>query len=201
MKRDNGFQVEPERTNGNRFDATPASELIRSAERFIASGKLALAKEQLSSALGIDPNNSYISAILERLDVLETRAAADAPAVQHFNSLQDQKDTRYLSLTVGPEFRNGVRSSEDEPLLSAGEIQNRIRRLTSAAENFLENGAYKNAFDSLMKAYLLDPLSPFVLACEKTVLPVWERARASKGSHPDLGRNAQQEGFNSATHV
>jgi hypothetical protein len=200
MKRDDGFQVDPERTNGNRFYATPASELIRSAERFIATGKLVLAKEQLSTALGLDPNNSYISAILERLDVLETRATADASPVQNFSSLQDQKDTRYLSVTVGSEFRSGVRSSEGEPALSAREIQNRIRRLTSVAESFLESGSYKNAFESLMKAYLLDPLSPFVLACEKAVFPVWERARASEGSHPDLGQNTQQERFDSAAH-
>ena len=177
-KRENGFQLEPERTNGARLDKAPASELIRSAEKFIASGKLALAKEQLSIAQALDPNNSYIPAILDRLDVLESRVVADA------SFMQDQGGKRYLSVTVGSEFRNGVKAFRDEPQASAKEIQNRIRRLTSAAENFLENGAYKNAFESLMKAYLLDPLSPYVVACERTVLPAWERARAGKGS-PD----------------
>ena len=177
-KRENGFQLEPERTNGARLDKAPASELIRSAERFIASGKLALAKEQLSIAQALDPNNSYIPAILDRLDVLESRVVGDA------SFMQDQGGRRYLSVTVGSEFRSGVKPFGNEPQASAKEIQNRIRRLTSAAENFLENGAYKNAFESLMKAYLPDPLSPYVVACERTVLPAWERARAGKGS-PD----------------
>jgi hypothetical protein len=194
-KRENGSQPEHERTNGTRLDKAPASELIRSAEKFIASGKLALAKEQLSVAQALDPNNSYIPAILDRLDVLETRVIADAP------SAQDQRGKRYLSVTVGSEFRNGIRPFGSEPQVSAKEIQNRIRRLTSAAENFLENGAYKNAFESLMKAYLLDPLSPFVIACEQTVLPAWERARAGKGSSDVQGPGAEPEDADGAAHV
>ncbi len=180
MKRDNGVQPESERTNGIRLDGTPASELIRSAEKYIASGKLALAKEQLSSAKGRDPNNSYIPAILERLEVLERMVAGDSSSIRNFNALQDNKSSRYLSVTVGSGFRNGVRSEIDEAQLSGKEIQIRVRRLTSAAENFLENGACKNAFESLMKAYLLDPMSPYVIACERTVLPAWERLRAAK---------------------
>ena len=194
-KKENGSQPEPERTNGTRLDKAPASELIRSAEKFIASGKLALAKEQLSIAQALDPNNSYIPAILDRLDVLESRVMPDAP------SMQDQGGKRYLSVTVGSEFRNGIRAFGVEPQATAKEIQNRIRRLTSAAENFLENGAYKNAFESLMKAYLLDPLSPFVIACERTVLPAWERTRAGKRSLGVQDPGAEPEGVNDAAHI
>lgn len=194
-KKENGSQPEPERTNGTRLDKAPASELIRSAEKFIASGKLALAKEQLSIAQALDPNNSYIPAILDRLDILESRVMANAP------SMQDQGGKRYLSVTVGSEFRNGIRPFGVEPQASAKEIQNRIRRLTSAAENFLENGAYKNAFESLMKAYLLDPLSPFVIACERTVLPAWEQARAGKRSPGVRDPGAEPEGVNGAAHI
>ena len=194
-KRENGSTLEPERINGTRLDKAPASQLIRSAERYIASGKLALAKEQLSIAQALDPNNSYIPAILDRLDVLESRVTADAP------SLQDRGGKRYLSVTVGSEFRDGIRPFGVEPRASAKEIQNRIRRLTSAAENFLENGAYKNAFESLMKAYLLDPLSPFVIACERTVLPAWERARAGKRSLDVQDPGAEPQDVNHAAHI
>lgn len=194
-KKENGSQPEPGWTNGTRLDKAPASELIRSAEKFIASGKLALAKEQLSIAQALDPNNSYIPAILDRLDVLESKVMANAP------SMQDQGGKRYLSVTVGSEFRNGIRPFGIEPQATAKEIQNRIRRLTSAAENFLENGAYKNAFESLMKAYLLDPLSPFVIACERTVLPAWERAQAGKRSPGGRDPGAEPEGVNDAAHI
>lgn len=65
----------------------------------------------------------------------------------------------------------------EEESLSSQEIDARVRRLTVVATNLFKRGSYQPAFDSLMKAYLLDPASPHVLACEKTLLPVLELMR------------------------
>jgi hypothetical protein len=65
----------------------------------------------------------------------------------------------------------------EEKSLSSQEIDARVRRLTVVATNLFKRGSYQPAFDSLMKAYLLDPSSPHVLACEKTLLPVLELMR------------------------
>jgi hypothetical protein len=57
----------------------------------------------------------------------------------------------------------------------------RVRQHVATAEALLSRGLSENAFDSLMKAYLLDPLAPEVLSCEKRVLPVWEMVRNQRG--------------------
>ena len=180
MKRENGDQQE--RAKPDRINSAHASDFIRSAERFIASGKLSLAKEQILNAQAIDPANTYIPAILDRLEVLERSFATETKTSGSLQTQDDKQAGRYLSVTVGAEFKGGVKGKDEKPTPTPKEIQSRIRRLTSAAENFLETGAYKNAFESLMKAYLLDPMSPFVVACEKTVLPAWERSRTSGSS-------------------
>lgn len=140
-----------------RFDDS-ISQLIRSAERFISMQKFGYAREQLELAQTLDPKNSYIGAIIERVKMAESRVQSD-----------------FLTVSVGPEFRTGVKTTLDEPKISPKELQAQIRHLTSVAEQFLEKGSYDNAFDSLMKAYLLDPVSPYVISCEKAVLPVWQR--------------------------
>ena len=61
--------------------------------------------------------------------------------------------------------------------LSPQEKEARILQLTSAAKQLLKLGLNDPAFDSLMKAYLIDPMSPHVIACEKAVLPTWEMMR------------------------
>jgi hypothetical protein len=35
-----------------------------------------------------------------------------------------------------------------------------------------------------MEAYLLDPLNPMVISCEKNVLPAWEAFRSKQASAP-----------------
>ncbi len=60
---------------------------------------------------------------------------------------------------------------------SPEDLQARIRQLTIAATRLFERGSYDTAFDSLMKAYILDPASPHVLACERTLLPALELMR------------------------
>jgi hypothetical protein len=156
--------------------ASTVSDLIRSAERFIASGKFSLATDQLTNAQLLDPDNMYIPAILARIQVLQQANHSGRPGLQDAN---DPQNTRYLSVTVGNEFQNGIRGPLEDRQSPPKDLQTRIRALTNVAENFLENGLCKNAFDSLMKAYLLDPMSPYVIACEKSILPAWERLRKS----------------------
>ncbi|MGA9115352.1 MAG: hypothetical protein WB626_01090 [Bacteroidota bacterium] len=142
-----------------KFDDSVA-QLIRSAERFISLRKFHYAKDQLSLARTLDPRNSYIEAILQRVEALELRVAQD-PA-------------RYLAVTVGPEFNDGIRGKGDQASpLAPKELQARVRQLTSVAETFLDQESFDSAFDMLMKAYLLDPASPYVLMAERTVIPAW----------------------------
>lgn len=143
------------------------THLIRSAERYISQQKFELARNQLDVARQLAPRNSYIGAIIERLSELET--VVSRPAATS------------LSPTIDPKSPAGFVTTERPA--ETHEIQTRVRQLTSAAERALEEGSVENAFNSLMKAYLLDPVSPFVLSCEKTLLPIWESAHPSSPSH------------------
>ncbi len=167
---DFGFRAKG-RDFGN-FSTGGASHLIRSAEKLAASGRYDFAIEQLSVAERLDPGNQYIHAIIDRIRVLQN-------SPQTGNSLPENRVDRSspLSITVGPQFKDGIRSIEDDPSLTSEDIHTKIRFLTNMAEKYLESGSSDKAFDSLMRAYLLDPLSPYVIASEKTVLPAWESAK------------------------
>ena len=193
MKRSATHQKEPERPKMERLDLAGATELIRSAERFIASGKLALAQEQLSVAQVLDPDNRYIPAILDRIKFLQQPQHSATPGLDKLPQESVTDTQRYLSLTVGTAFKSGVKGKDDQPTELPSQLQQRIRRLTNAAENFLESGALKNAFESLMKAYLLDPMSPYVIACERTVLPEWKRVRSGGASDTQADKDVGQE--------
>jgi len=67
--------------------------------------------------------------------------------------------------TATPSFNSGV------------DVQTQITKLTNSAQHYLKNGQSALAFDSLMEAYLLDPLDARVVSCEKAVLPAWENYR------------------------
>lgn len=77
--------------------------------------------------------------------------------------------------------------------LTPHEIETRVRHLTIVAANLFKRGAYEPAFESLMKAYLLDPGSPHVVACEKTLLPALEmlRQRGSFATSDSSGSSPQ----------
>jgi len=80
-----------------------------------------------------------------------------------------------LSVTIGSDFAPPPTAP---PSLNAGvDVQAQIGKLTSAAQSYLKNGQSALAFDSLMEAYLLDPLDARVVNCEKAVLPAWENYR------------------------
>lgn len=82
------------------------------------------------------------------------------------------RDKRPLSVTIGSDF-----GKVGAPAVPSRDVQSQITRLTGAAEQYLKRGQSALAFDSLMEAYLLDPLNPLVVSCEKNVLPAWEAFR------------------------
>lgn len=139
------------------FSQGGASEFIRAAERSIQAGDLNLALQQIANARSIDPQNEYLDAIVERIDLLASRRA--------------------------PEGKNGFLQGlsgqipDPEPVQMTPELQARVKRLTNVAINLFERGSYETAFDSLMKAYLLDPTSTYVMNCERTLLPAIELMR------------------------
>ncbi len=168
------------------------SELIRLAEANVAAGKYALALDQLTRAHNTEPHNKYIDAIIER--VLTLQRENSFPAVNEPEMLVEPPAdaSRYLSVTVGKEFKGGIKpaepgpvelpSPERKPLRPGNDYTGFIRELTDIAQEFVKLGLAEPAFDALMKAYILDPLSPDVLRCEKDVLPAWNLARAARAN-------------------
>lgn len=169
---DLGFQGGRTAPGGTSFSTGGSSHLIRSAERLAASGRFDFAIEQLAVAQRLDPENRYIQAIMDRI-----RIQQNFPQGEHTQSENPAAGIGKLAITVGSQFAHGLRSFEDDSKLAPEDVPTKIRFLTNMADQYLENGSSEKAFDSLMKAYLLDPLSPYVLAAEKTVLPVWNTLR------------------------
>jgi hypothetical protein len=87
------------------------------------------------------------------------------------------RDKKPLSVTIDQDFGRVGGKGPVGP-----NVQSQIIRLTGAAEQYLKRGQSALAFDSLMEAYLLDPLNPLVLSCEKDVLPAWEAFRNKQTS-------------------
>ncbi len=139
------------------FSQGGASEFIRAAERSIAAGDLNLALQQIANARSIDPQNEYLDAIVERIDLLASRRAPEGK-------------NGFLQISPG-------QIPDPEPVQITPELQARVKRLTNVAINLFERGSYETAFDSLMKAYLLDPTSTYVMNCERTLLPAIELMR------------------------
>ena len=165
---------------------TSVSDIIRSAEKFLSEGRYDVALEQLHQAQGLDPSNQYIDAIIVRAENLRT--ALVNPVQGRDSALEG---SRYLSVTVGREFSGGIRSDEGG---SPEQIRLQIRQLTDTATVLLNRGLSESAFESLMKAYLLDPMNPDVVACEKRVLPAWEKQRS--GNRMQVPEEPEQDVWN-----
>jgi len=168
-------------------------QLIRAAEKLIKTGKYQSALDQLFLAQQRDPNNIYIEAIISRTKSLQAQKTLESSHAERPKPEPATQKHRYLSVTVGSEFKGGIKPGGDEPRLPSGDLQSRIRFLIKASENFLQQGSYRSAFESLMKAYLLDPGNPYVTACEKMVLPMWELARKQGTGLDAQGQYASRE--------
>jgi hypothetical protein len=95
-----------------------------------------------------------------------------------------ERGGRYLGITVGKEFRSGIRSRREASGTSPREVHERVGYLLDVADVFLMRGMNECAFESLMCAYLLDPLAPEVIRSEEKILPVL----AAMGSGPEALR-------------
>jgi len=141
--------------------STGVSQYIRNAERLLAEEKYGSAMDQLIVAQQLEPDNQYIRAIMERVASLQARKSSSTP-------------TRPLGVTVGKET-NGV------PEPTPHDLQVVVKELTEAAQRYQQQDQLETAFNTLMKAYLLDPTSPHVLSAEKTVLPAWQLLQKRTG--------------------
>lgn len=156
--------------------ANGAVQYIRAAEKFMTDGRYTLALEQLGLAQRLDPANQYIKAIKERAESLRDSNRTRFPLESEYTLTSGH----YLSVTVGSEFESGIRVADEDE--GPEQIRLRVRQLTDTAQILLNRGLHESAFESLMKAYLLDPMSPDVLACEQRVLPAWEQTKAQRGT-------------------
>ena len=139
-------------------------EIIRVAEKHIEAREFDLAMQKLSTAQRMEPDNIYITAIVERIHRLASESSSGG---------------RFLALTVGNEFEDGIKP-ESEKVRPAEDVDAQIRKLTNKASELIRRGAYETAFDSLMNAYFLDPVSPTLMESEKTLLPAIEMMRKQK---------------------
>ena len=150
------------------------SEMIRYAERHILAGEYSVALERLMEAKRSQPGNVYIQAIIERVESLRKEARRLTSESKNLQSGSPAGSNRYLSVTVGNQYEEGVRTDAEEPLATEQGVEATVRHLTAVARELFEQGSYESAFQSLMKAYMLDPTSTSVLECEKTLLPAWD---------------------------
>jgi len=140
-------------------------EIIRVAEKHIEAREFDLAMQKLTMAQRMEPDNIYITAIVERI---------------HRLASESSNGGRFLAITVGNEFEDGIKPGPATPL-PAEDVDAQIRKLTARATELIRRGAYETAFDSLMNAYFLDPVSPTLMESEKTLLPAIEQMRQQKG--------------------
>jgi hypothetical protein len=80
-----------------------------------------------------------------------------------------------LGVTIGANFAPPPTAKSVPPIYADTNAQ--ISKLTMAAQHYLANGQSALAFDSLMEAYLIDPLDQRVISCEQAILPAWEKYR------------------------
>ncbi len=143
------------------------TQLISAAEKNIESQQYSLALEQLAAAEEFEPNNKSIKMIRDLVRSLQSDKTNQSPS------------SRFFSTTIDPKSPTGIRQHSTEPV---ADVRTRVKSLTTSAQYFLTRGAVDNAFESLMRAYLLDPVAPEVLACEKSVLPAWQNLHGTSPS-------------------
>jgi hypothetical protein len=145
------------------------SQYVRTAEQLLSAGKYAMALEALSVAQELEPHNASVRTVLDR--VLTQQA---------------EIRTHHLSVSVGKQFPRGVRAADDESALTQQEIRVRVQYLVDVADVFLDRGMTESALDSLMRAYLLDPMAPEVISSEQRIFPVLDLMRdASQKLSPE----------------
>lgn len=148
---------------------TRVTRLITEAEQFIESRMYGDALDLLADAELIEPDNKSIHLIRELVRSLQPENEKPSALKRLFTFTTQARE---------PEEPPGSREEQERT------IQKRVRNLIVTAEHSLSRGAVDNAFESLMRAYLLDPLSPEVLECERRVLPVWQKLHGTSTPKP-----------------
>ena len=161
-------------------------QYVRTAEELIRGGKYGVALDALAVAKELEPNDPSVQPLVEKVLHAQARMATSSFQRIGVATLAEQGG-RYLGVTVGREFGGGIRgdsagdsASESGPI---NELEERIRFILDVAESFLMRGMTESAFESLMCAYMLDPLAPDVIRSEERILPVLE----ALGSGPRPG--------------
>jgi hypothetical protein len=129
--------------------------------------------EQLSQARKLEPTNEVVRTIIEKVRALQRTEKRGGLRKGLSGGDPVMESGRFLSVTVGKQFERGIKG--EEPQESRDDVQMRVQELTETAQILLNRGLRESAFDALMKAYLLDPLSPEVISCEKRILPLREQ--------------------------
>lgn len=127
--------------------------LIRQAEALISEGQFSQAIQILSDARSKEPGNEYIEAIIQRVLLLEER------------------DPRNMSSN---DNGNVTVSTPAQAPASTDDTAVQVTRIVSVAKNLFQRGSVEPAFETLMKAYILDPLNEEVIKAEELILPAME---------------------------
>lgn len=135
-------------------------QLISAAEHAIEEQRYEVAMELLAAAEQIEPDNKSIQMTKELVASLGTE--------------RPKRSVLRKVFSTATSSRRQEEAGRDQPAQLAG-VQRRVRILTDSADYFFSRGAVDKAFELLMRAYLLDPLAPEVLACEERILPAWQR--------------------------
>ena len=138
--------------------SSTVTEIIKKAEKHIAAGDLNRAKTLLEDAQKTDPENEYINAIFERVMLLDSR----------------EGETPVHELQTLPAEHVATVPPPVHAVLPEDEVQKQVKHLTTMARDLFERGSFDSAFDSLMKAFMLDPLSKDVAREESVIVPAFE---------------------------
>jgi len=145
---------------------TAVTEVIRRAEKHIATQEYYLAQALLSEALKMDPGNLYIPAIFERVQILQGMAEDFAELDRGVNG------DRNLSVSGGAQRPAGVTPSS----MSGGETRLRFQRLLTVIATLCERGSFEAAYESLLKAEKLYPQDPVLSVWREKIIPARESA-------------------------
>jgi len=174
------------------------ADLIRTAEEDIAAGKHLLALGLLAEAARREPANQYVAALVTRADRGIESDCASLPDPVGDGSESDRR-ARLATLAPRGEFGDGV------GLLPPGSpdpaLQWRVRLLTTVATNLYERGSIEEAVQSLMKAHLLDPNSPYVEACERLLQPALETMRKRPEVTPPVRKPSVEQDDQGREHL
>jgi len=160
--------------NARQMPRSAVSEIIRQAEKEIASQEFQRAQDLLSEAWRLDPGNLYIPAIQERVQVLQGLARE----VVHQAWAHDRANI--LPIVAENRPRGGTR--QDEQPLSSQESVTRIRRLLTVAMSLYDRGAYVSAYEAVLKAEEINPRDPNVREWRQKVTSAYEGSINRRGS-------------------